>query len=158
MGVSCSADRNIKAKINRQGIWIEKLESNRANIFPSIFVRPARARRSGQPQPADERYSGAAVAVPGVDPSLSWTIIVARDIAHAKLKELIDSGEALPQYVKDHPIYYAGPAKTPDGYASGSCPLPLAAWTPTSTCCRRTGRVNHVSQRQPQPAGDRRLS
>ncbi len=52
--------------------------------------------------------------------SLSGTIIVARDIAHAKLKELIDNGEALPQYVKDHPIYYAGPAKTPDGYASGS--------------------------------------
>jgi fumarate hydratase class I len=74
--------------------------------------------------------------------SLSGTIIVARDIAHAKLKELIDSGEALPQYVKDHPIYYAGPAKTPDGYASGSLARPpLAAWTPTSTCCRRTGRV-----------------
>jgi fumarate hydratase class I len=74
--------------------------------------------------------------------SLNGTIIVARDIAHAKLKELIDNGEALPQYVKDHPIYYAGPAKTPEGYASGSSARPpQAAWTPTLICCSPTARA-----------------
>ncbi|MTD39745.1 class I fumarate hydratase [Erwinia sp. CPCC 100877] len=122
MGVSCSADRNIKAKINRDGIWIEKLEQN-----PGRFI-PEALRRSGEGeavnvdlnQPMDEirrllsRYPVATRL------SLNGTIIVARDIAHAKLKELLDSGEPLPQYIKDHPIYYAGPAKTPEGYASGS--------------------------------------
>lgn len=122
MGVSCSADRNIKAKINRHGVWIEKLEAN-----PGKFIPVAQRQVSeGEVVNVDlnrpmsdilEQLSGYPVST---RLSLSGTIIVARDIAHAKLKELLDSGEALPQYIKDHPIYYAGPAKTPTGYASGS--------------------------------------
>ncbi len=122
MGVSCSADRNIKAKINRDGIWIEKLESNPGKYIPE-HLRQDLAHRLVKIYL--HRFAFPGLAQLSQYPvstrlSLSGTIIVARDIAHAKLKELIDNGEALPQYVKDHPIYYAGPAKTPDGYASGS--------------------------------------
>ena len=122
MGVSCSADRNIKAKINRDGIWIEKLEANPGRLIPEAL------RQSGEGdavsinlnQPMDAILAQLSAFPVSTRLSLNGTIIVARDIAHAKLKELIDNGEALPQYVKDHPIYYAGPAKTPEGYASGS--------------------------------------
>lgn len=122
MGVSCSADRNIKCKINKDGIWIEKMDSNPSNLIP------AELRQAGE---------GNAVAIDLNRPmaeilqeltkypvstrlSLTGTIVVGRDIAHAKLKERIDAGEGMPQYVKDHPIYYAGPAKTPEGLPSGS--------------------------------------
>ncbi|HBS9901849.1 TPA: class I fumarate hydratase [Klebsiella aerogenes] len=122
MGVSCSADRNIKAKINRDGIWIEKLESN-----PGKYI-PEHLRQQGEGnvvsinlnQSMSEILTQLSAHPVSTRLSLNGTIIVARDIAHAKLKELIDNGEALPEYVKDHPIYYAGPAKTPAGYASGS--------------------------------------
>jgi len=122
MGVSCSADRNVKAKINRDGIWIEKLEHN-----PGQYI-PAELRQQGEGEVVHvdlNRPMKAILAQLSQYPvstrlSLSGTIIVARDIAHAKLQERIASGEGLPQYVKDHPIYYAGPAKTPEGYASGS--------------------------------------
>ncbi|HEY3589652.1 MAG TPA: class I fumarate hydratase FumA [Buttiauxella sp.] len=122
MGVSCSADRNIKAKINRDGIWIEKLESN-----PGQYI-PQELRKQGEGsvvninlnQPMTDILAQLSAHPVSTRLALSGTIIVARDIAHAKLKELLDNGEALPQYVKDHPIYYAGPAKTPEGYASGS--------------------------------------
>ena len=122
MGVSCSADRNIKAKINRHGIWIEKLESNPGQYIPE----PLRQQGEGKVVSIDlNQPMSAILAQLSAHPvstrlTLNGTIIVARDIAHAKLKELIDNGEELPQYVKDHPIYYAGPAKTPEGYASGS--------------------------------------
>ena len=133
MGVSCSADRNIKAKINRDGIWIEKLESNPGKYIPEHLRQAGEGEvvsiNLNQPMseilaqlsqyPVSTRLSlSGTIIVARL--SLNGTIIVARDIAHAKLKELIDNGEALPQYVKDHPIYYAGPAKTPAGYASGS--------------------------------------
>ncbi len=122
MGVSCSADRNIKAKINRDGIWIEKLESNPGKYIPEHLRRAGEgeAVKVNLNQPMSEIPAQLSQYPVSTRLSLSGTIIVARDIAHAKLKELIDNGEALPQYVKDHPIYYAGPAKTPDGYASGS--------------------------------------
>ena len=122
MGVSCSADRNIKAKINRHGIWIEKLESNPGQYIPEAL----REQGEGQVvsinlnQPMSEILAQLSAHPVSTRLTLNGTIIVARDIAHAKLKELLDNGEALPQYVKDHPIYYAGPAKTPEGYASGS--------------------------------------
>ncbi len=121
-GVSCSADRNIKAKINRDGIWIEKLESNPGKYIPEHLRRAGEgeAVKVNLNQPMSEITAQLSQYPVSTRLSLSGTIIVARDIAHAKLKELIDNGEALPQYVKDHPIYYAGPAKTPDGYASGS--------------------------------------
>jgi fumarate hydratase class I len=83
---------------------------------------------------------------------------VARDIAHAKLKELLDNGEELPQYVKDHPIYYAGPAKTPEGYASGSSAQPPRAHGLVRGLTAVPRREHdHAGERQPQPAGDRRL-
>ncbi|ERK08759.1 MAG: class I fumarate hydratase FumA [Pantoea sp.] len=122
MGVSCSADRNIKAKINREGIWIEQLEHN-----PGRFI-PEELRQQGEGEvvnvdlnrPMTEILAQLSSYPVSTRLSLNGTIIVARDIAHAKLKERIDNGEGLPQYIKDHPVYYAGPAKTPEGYASGS--------------------------------------
>jgi len=122
MGVSCSADRNIKAKINKEGIWIEKLEDNPARLIPESY------RQTGEGggvkidlnRPMSEILAELSKYPVSTRLSLSGTIIVGRDIAHAKLKERIDRGEGLPQYIKDHPIYYAGPAKTPEGYASGS--------------------------------------
>ncbi|MDR2969318.1 MAG: fumarate hydratase [Tannerellaceae bacterium] len=122
MGVSCSADRNIKAKINREGVWIEKLETN-----PGRFI-PEELRRAGEGnavkidlnRPMEAILKELDKYLVSTRLSLSGTIIVGRDIAHAKLKERIDRGEGLPQYLKDHPIYYAGPAKTPKGMPSGS--------------------------------------
>lgn len=122
MGVSCSADRNIRAKINREGIWIEKLETN-----PGRFI-PAELREAGEVEsvridlnrPMDEIRKELSRYPVSTRLSLNGTIIVGRDIAHAKLKERLDRGEELPDYLKQHPIYYAGPAKTPKGMASGS--------------------------------------
>jgi fumarate hydratase class I len=122
MGVSCSAYRNIKAKINKDGIWIEKLEDNPARLIPESM------RQAGESggvkidlnRPMPEILAELSKYPVSTRLSLNGTIIVGRDIAHAKLKERIDRGEGLPQYMKDHPIYYAGPAKTPAGYASGS--------------------------------------
>jgi fumarate hydratase class I len=122
MGVSCSADRNIKAKINRDGIWIEKMESNPAQYIPEALRQQGEGdvAKIDLNQPMQAILAQLSAFPVSTRVSLNGTIIVARDIAHAKLKELIDNGEELPQYVKDHPIYYAGPAKTPEGYASGS--------------------------------------
>ncbi len=122
MGVSCSADRNIKTKINKEGIWIEKLEDNPTRLIPESM------REAGEGggvkidlnRPMPEILAELSKYPVSTRLSLNGTIIVGRDIAHAKLKERIDRGEGLPQYIKDHPIYYAGPAKTPEGYASGS--------------------------------------
>lgn len=122
MGVSCSADRNIKAKINRDGIWIEKLEHNPAQYIPEALRQQGEgdAVSINLNQPMSDILAQLSAHPVSTRLSLNGTIIVARDIAHAKLKELLDNGEPLPQYVKDHPVYYAGPAKTPEGYASGS--------------------------------------
>ncbi|ROU09682.1 fumarate hydratase [Kluyvera ascorbata] len=122
MSVSCSADRNIKAKINRDGIWIEKLEHNPAQYIPEALRQQGEgaAVSINLNQPMSEILAQLSAHPVSTRLSLNGTIIVARDIAHAKLKELLDNGEELPQYVKDHPIYYAGPAKTPEGFASGS--------------------------------------
>ncbi|MDD7997654.1 class I fumarate hydratase FumA [Kosakonia radicincitans] len=122
MGVSCSADRNIKAKINREGIWIEKMEHNPGQYIPEALRQQGEGNvaKINLNQPMKDILAQLSAFPVSTRLSLNGTIIVARDIAHAKLKELIDNGEELPQYVKDHPIYYAGPAKTPEGYASGS--------------------------------------
>ncbi|HAN19183.1 MAG: fumarate hydratase [Bacteroidetes bacterium GWC2_33_15] len=122
MGVSCAADRNIKAKINKDGIWIEKMENNPGKFIPEKYRK---ADESGGitidlNQPMKVILAEISKHPVGTRLSLNGTIIVGRDIAHAKLKERIDSGEGLPQYIKDHPIYYAGPAKTPKGMPSGS--------------------------------------
>lgn len=122
MGVSCSADRNIKAKINKEGIWIEKLEDNPARLIPEEYreVGEAGGVKIDLNMPMADILAELSKHPVSTRLSLNGTIIVGRDIAHAKLKERIDNGEGLPQYIKDHPIYYAGPAKTPKGYASGS--------------------------------------
>ena len=120
MGVSCSADRNIKAKITREGIFLEKLEKNPQRFLPEVVPCNASAVPIDLDQAMDTiraELSRHPVRTPLM---LSGKIIVARDIAHAKIKERIDQGSDLPDYFKEHIIYYAGPAKTPKGYASGS--------------------------------------
>ena len=122
MGVSCSADRNVKAKIDRNGLWIEKLDE-----FPGELI-PEELRNAGEGevvsidlnQPMADVLAQLDKYPVSTRLSLNGTIIVGRDIAHAKIKERLDNGEEMPQYLKDHPIYYAGPAKKPEGYASGS--------------------------------------
>jgi fumarate hydratase class I len=122
MGVSCSADRNIKAKINKDGIWLEELERNPGRLIPD----KARGKHDhgvvkiDLNQPMKEVLAGLTRYPIATQLSLTGTLIVARDIAHAKFKERIEKGEGLPDYLKKHPVYYAGPAKTPPGRPSGS--------------------------------------
>ena len=122
LGVSCSADRNIKAKINQDGIWIEKLDDHPGRLIPESLRQAGEgnAVKIDLNRPMAEILEQLDKYPVSTRLSLSGTIIVGRDIAHAKLKERIDKGEGLPQYIKDHPIYYAGPAKTPKGMSSGS--------------------------------------
>jgi fumarate hydratase class I len=122
LGVSCSADRQVKAKITKEGVFLEQLETNPAKYLPEI---------------TEEHLGGDVVAIDLNQPmadilaklsqypiktrvALTGTIVVARDIAHAKLKERLDAGQGLPEYLKNHPVYYAGPAKTPEGLPTGS--------------------------------------
>lgn len=122
MGVSCSADRNVKAKINKDGLWIEKLDENPGELIPEEL------RQAGEGKVVEidlNRPMAEVLAELDKYPvstrlSLKGTIIVGRDIAHAKIKERLDAGEPMPDYLKEHPIYYAGPAKKPEGYPSGS--------------------------------------
>jgi fumarate hydratase class I len=122
MGVSCSADRNVKAKINREGIWLEELDRNPGRLIPAKYrgKHEHGVVKVDLNRPMSEILSELTKYPIRTQLSLTGTLVVGRDIAHAKLKERIDKGEGLPQYVKDHPIYYAGPAKTPKGMASGS--------------------------------------
>ncbi|MEA4937029.1 MAG: fumarate hydratase [Paludibacter sp.] len=122
MAVSCSADRNIKGKINKDGIWVEKLEDNPGKYIPEEYRQQGEgnAVKIDLNRPMKEILETLKQYPVSTRLSLSGTIVVGRDIAHAKLKELLDEGKDLPQYVKDHPIYYAGPAKTPKGMPSGS--------------------------------------
>ena len=122
LGVSCSADRNIKARINAEGIWIEKLDDKPYELIPESLRNAGEgdAVKVDLDRPMSEVLKVLTKYPVSTRLSLSGTIIVARDIAHAKLNERLDKGEDLPQYFKDHPVYYAGPAKTPAGYACGS--------------------------------------
>ena len=122
MAVSCSADRNIKAKINKDGVWIEKLEPNPGRLIPEELrhAGDGKAVKIDLNRPMKEILAELSKYPVATLLSLNGTIIVGRDIAHAKLKERLDRGEELPKYIKEHPIYYAGPAKTPQGMASGS--------------------------------------
>jgi len=120
LGVSCSAHRNIKAKITRDGIFLERLETDPANYLPSPQIEEEGAVRIDLNKPMDEIrtiLSKYPVATPLL---LDGKIVVVRDIAHVRLKERLDRGDGLPHYFKDYIIYYAGPAKTPAGYPSGS--------------------------------------
>ncbi len=122
MGVSCSADRNVKCKINKDGLWIEKLDDNPASLIPAEYQKDGEAGgvKIDLNRPMKEVLADLTKYPVSTRVSLTGTIIVARDIAHAKLKERLDRGEDLPDYIKDHPVLYAGPAKTPEGYACGS--------------------------------------
>jgi fumarate hydratase, class I len=122
IGVSCSADRQILGKITAEGVFLEELEHNPARFLPEIDEAKLGGAvvRIDLNRPMDEIRRTLSQYPIKTRVALSGKLIVARDIAHAKLKERLDRGEGLPQYVRDHPIYYAGPAKTPAGYASGS--------------------------------------
>jgi fumarate hydratase, class I len=122
IAVSCSADRQVKAKINKDGIFIEKLETEPAHFLPATTADDLATDEIkidlNQPMKAILAQLSKYPAKTRV--SLTGTLVVARDLAHSKIKELLDSGKEMPKYLKDHAVYYAGPAKTPAGYASGS--------------------------------------
>ena len=122
MGVSCSADRNIKAKINKDGIWLEQMDDNPGRLIPGRYrgKHTHGVVRINLNQPMKHILAELTKYPVATQLSLNGTIIVARDIAHAKFKELLDAGKPLPEYLRKHPIYYAGPAKTPPGKPSGS--------------------------------------
>ncbi len=122
MGVSCSADRNIKAKITKEGIFLEQLDTNpmRWLVDATDESEGTESVRIDLNRPMKEILAELSKHPVKTRVSLNGTVVVARDIAHARLKELLDKGEALPDYIKNHPVYYAGPAKTPQGMPSGS--------------------------------------
>lgn len=122
IGVSCSADRNVKARIDKDGVWLEKLEDNPGRFVPadSEIAKPKESVNIDLNRPMAEILAELSQYPVTTPLALSGTIVVARDIAHAKLQERIDRGEGLPDYIKNHPVYYAGPAKTPAGKPSGS--------------------------------------
>lgn len=122
IGVSCSADRNIKAKINRDGIWLEKMDTNPGRLIPEEMrtIKQDKIVKIDLNQPMQDILAELTKHPVTTRILLNGPMIVARDIAHAKLKERLDAGDGLPEYLKNHPVYYAGPAKTPKGYASGS--------------------------------------
>ena len=122
IAVSCSADRQIKGKITKEGIFLEKLETEPAHFLPETTDEhlDSNVVKVDLNQPMSEIRALLSKYPIKTRLSLNGTLIVARDLAHAKIKELIDAGKPLPQYFKDHAVYYAGPAKTPEGYISGS--------------------------------------
>eukprot|EP00992_Anisonema_acinus_P012286 TRINITY_DN8023_c0_g1_i1.p1 TRINITY_DN8023_c0_g1~~TRINITY_DN8023_c0_g1_i1.p1 ORF type:complete len:578 (-),score=202.31 TRINITY_DN8023_c0_g1_i1:72-1751(-) len=123
IGVSCSADRQAMAKITKDGVFVEQLEYNPAQYLPEVSesaLQGATVVKVDLNRPMDVIRAELSQYPIKTRLSLTGTLVVARDIAHAKLAERIERGEGLPQYIKDHIVYYAGPAKTPDGYASGS--------------------------------------
>ena len=121
LGVSCSADRNIIGKITRNGIFLEQLDTDPARFLPEPdLVQPGEAVSIDLDRSMKDILAELTRHPIKTRVMLSGKLIVARDIAHARFKQMMDTGQELPQYLKDHPVYYAGPAKTPKGYASGS--------------------------------------
>jgi len=120
LGVSCSADRNIKAKIDETGIWLEELEKNPARFLPAKAPELEKPVEVDLDRPMKEVLSQLTKYPVKTRLNLKGTLIVARDIAHARIKKMLDEGKPMPEYFKNHPIYYAGPAKTPPGMPSGS--------------------------------------
>lgn len=120
LGVSCSADRNIKGKITSEGIFVEQLETNPARLLPENAPHLEAPVSIDLDQPMSTILAELTKHPIKTRLMLNGTVIVARDIAHAKIKEMLDNGEPMPEYFKNHPVYYAGPAKTPEGMASGS--------------------------------------
>jgi fumarate hydratase class I len=120
IAVSCSADRQARGKINAQGVWLEQLETEPAHYLPEVEELAGEVVNIDLNRPMAEILSTLTQLPVKTRLSLSGPLVVARDIAHAKIAELLDAGQEMPQYLKDMPVYYAGPAKTPEGMASGS--------------------------------------
>ena len=122
LGVSCSADRNVKARIDQAGVWLEQLEENPGRFIPAEdeIAKPKDPVAINLNRPMKDILAALNKYPVATPLSLSGTIIVGRDIAHAKIQERLDQGKGMPDYLKNHPIYYAGPAKTPAGKPSGS--------------------------------------
>jgi fumarate hydratase class I len=122
MGVSCSADRQIKAKITPEGVFLEQLERDPARFLPEATdeILGGEVVKIDLTRPMSEIRAELAKHPVKTRVSLTGPMVVARDIAHAKLQERLDRGEGLPDYMKNHPVYYAGPAKTPQGMPTGS--------------------------------------
>jgi fumarate hydratase, class I len=120
IGVSCSADRNIKGKINKDGVFVEQLEKNPGQFLPQEGLELEPAVDVDLNQPMDEIRKQLSKYPIKTRLNLSGTLIVARDAAHMRLAEMLDAGKLMPDYFKNHPVYYAGPAKTPKGMPSGS--------------------------------------
>lgn len=120
LGVSCSADRNVKGKITEEGIFLEELEKNPGQFLPKEAPHLKDAIELDLDQPMDKICEELSKYPVKTRFNLRGTLIVARDMAHARISEMLANGEEMPQYFKDHPVYYAGPAKTPKGMASGS--------------------------------------
>ena len=120
LGVSCSADRNVKGKITEDGIFLEQLEKNPARFLPSKAPSLSPAIDIDLDQPMEDILKVLSQYPTKTRLNLNGTLIVARDMAHARIKQMLDDGKPMPDYLKKHPVYYAGPAKTPKGMASGS--------------------------------------
>ena len=122
LGVSCSADRNVKARIDKAGVWLEQLEENPGRFIPAEgdIPKPKDPVAINLNRPMKDILAELKKYPVATPLSLSGTIVVGRDIAHAKIQERLDQGQGMPEYLKNHPIYYAGPAKTPAGKPSGS--------------------------------------
>jgi len=122
IGVSCSADRQAVGKIDEDGVWLEQLEADPAKYLPEVEDSSlgGDVLQIDLNQPMEQVRQTLSTCAVKTRLSLSGTLVVARDIAHAKLQERLDRGEGMPEYMKNHAVYYAGPAKTPEGYASGS--------------------------------------
>ncbi|MBV1797078.1 fumarate hydratase [Siccirubricoccus sp. G192] len=122
IGVSCSADRQVKAKITPEGVFLEQLEHDPAKYLPEATdgILGGEVVRIDLNRPMSEIRATLSKCPVKTRVSLTGTVVVARDIAHARLQERLDAGQGLPDYLKNHPVYYAGPAKTPEGYATGS--------------------------------------
>jgi len=120
LGVSCSADRNIKAKITKEGLFLEQLEHNPRRFLPDVAPHMEAPVEIDLDRPMPEVLAELSKYPIKTRLKLNGTLIVARDMAHAKIKELLDAGNPMPEYFKNHPVYYAGPAKTPEGMPSGS--------------------------------------
>lgn len=120
IGVSCSADRQVKGRIDREGLWLEELERDPARYLPTAAHDSARATQIDLDRPMEAVRADLSRLSPGDPVLLDGTMIVARDLVHAELSRRLAAGGALPEYMRDHPIYYAGPAKTPEGFASGA--------------------------------------
>ncbi len=162
IAVSCSADRQAVAKITAEGVFLEQLETDPARFLPETtddhLDESGDVVRIDLNQPMDDILAELTKYPVKTRLSLSGPLVVARDIAHAKIKERLDAGEEMPQYLKDHPVYYAGPAKTPRATrpAPSARPRP-AVWTPTSSSSRRRRLQGDAGEGQPLGAGHERV-